>query len=52
METSLMWMLPILQFQVNNKVTTQLALYFVQEQGESAQFISINEHFQRSYWTK
>ncbi len=27
-------------------VTTQIALYFAQEQGESAEFIGINEHFQ------
>ena len=28
--------------------STQIALCFVQEQGESAEFIGINEHFQRS----
>jgi hypothetical protein len=33
-------------------VTAQIALYFVQEQGESAEFTSVNEHFQRGYWTK
>jgi hypothetical protein len=30
-------------------VTAQIALYFVQEQGESAEFTGVNEHFQRSY---
>jgi hypothetical protein len=33
-------------------VTAQIALYFVQEQGESAEFTGVNEHFQHSYWTK
>jgi hypothetical protein len=33
-------------------VTAQIALYFVQEQGESAEFTGVNEHFQRGYWTK
>ncbi len=28
-------------------VTAQIALYFAQEQGESAEFTGVNEHFQR-----
>jgi hypothetical protein len=35
-----------------NPATAQIALYFVQEQGESAEFTGVNEHFQHSYWTK
>jgi hypothetical protein len=35
-----------------NQVTAQSALYFVQEQGESAQFTGVNEHFERSNWIK
>jgi hypothetical protein len=35
-----------------NPVTAQIACYFVQEQGESAEFTDVNEHFQRRYWTK
>ncbi len=35
-----------------NPVTAQIARYFVQEQGESAEFTCVNEHFQRGYWTK
>lgn len=33
-------------------VTAQIALYFVRAQGESAQFTSVNEHFQRRDQTK
>ncbi len=33
-------------------VTIQLALWFVQEQGESAEFTGVNEHFPGSDWTK
>jgi hypothetical protein len=33
-------------------VVAQIALYFVQEQGESAEFTGVYKHFQRSYWTK
>jgi len=33
-------------------VTAQIALNFVQKQDKSAQFISINEHFPNSDWTK
>jgi len=31
----------------HKNVTTQIVLYFIQYQGESAEFIGINEHFQR-----
>jgi hypothetical protein len=33
-------------------VTVQIARYCVQEQGESAEFTGVNEHFQRGYWTQ
>jgi hypothetical protein len=33
-------------------IIAQIALYFVQEQGESAEFIGINEHFPDSDWAK
>ena len=43
-----------------NSVTAQIARWFTQEQGESAQFTQssiskagftwVNEHFQRGYW--
>jgi len=35
-----------------NSVTAQIACYFAQEQGESAEFTCVNEHFQRGYWAK
>ena len=35
-----------------NSVTAQIARYFAQEQGESAEFTGVNEHFQRGYWAK
>jgi hypothetical protein len=35
-----------------NSVTAQIARYFVQGQGESAEFTGVNEHFQRSNWEK
>ncbi len=35
-----------------NSVTAQLAHYFAQEQGESAEFTGINEHFPDSDWAK
>jgi len=38
--------------QSQHRVTARIALYFVQDQGESAEFISINEHFQRRDWAK
>jgi hypothetical protein len=33
-------------------VTAQIALCFVQEQGESAEFTGINEYFPDGDWTK
>jgi hypothetical protein len=33
-------------------IDAQIAFCFVQEQGESAEFTDVNEHFQRSDWTK
>jgi len=34
------------------EITQIAACYFAQEQGESAEFTCVNEHFQRSYWAK
>jgi hypothetical protein len=31
---------------------TQIALYFIQEQGKSAEFTGVNKHFQRHYREK
>jgi hypothetical protein len=33
-------------------ITAQLTLYFFQEQGESAEFTSVNEHFPGGDWRK
>jgi hypothetical protein len=33
-------------------VVAQIALYLVQEQGESAEFTGVNEHFPDSDWTE
>ncbi len=33
-------------------VTAQVVLYCIQEQGESAEFTGINEHFPDSDWAK
>jgi hypothetical protein len=35
-----------------NPVIAQLVRYLVQEQGESAEFTGVNEHFQRGNWGK
>jgi hypothetical protein len=35
-----------------NPVTAPLVRYFVQEQGESAEFTGVNERFQRGDWAK
>ncbi len=35
-----------------NPVTAQLVRYFVQEQGESAEFTGVNEHFPDDDWAK
>jgi hypothetical protein len=39
-------------FRYKANVTAQITLYFVQEQGESAEFTSVNEHFPNSDWAK
>jgi hypothetical protein len=37
---------------VTKYVTAQDVRYFIQEQGERAQFTGVNEYFQRGDWTK